>query len=32
LGQRGHVSWKTYHVAIILNDNWMVRIETGATD
>ncbi len=31
LGQRGHVSYKFYHSAAILNDAWMQRIESGAT-
>lgn len=31
LGQRGYAGWKSYHAAIILNDNWMARAETGAT-
>lgn len=31
LGQRGSVAWKTWHVATILNNAWMVRIETAAT-
>ena len=32
LGQRGHVSWKTYFAALILNDAWLVRLECAATD
>ncbi len=32
LGQRGHVSWKAYHAAVILNDAFMVRIEALVTD
>lgn len=32
LGQRGYIGWKTYHAAAILNDNWMVRVETAATN
>lgn len=32
LGQRGHVSYKFYHAAAILNDAWMQRIESGATN
>jgi len=32
LGQRGHVGWKTYYTAVILNDAWMVRAECAATD
>lgn len=32
LGQRGYVSWKTYYTAVILNENWMARLETGVTD
>lgn len=31
LGQRGSVAWKTWHVATILNNAWMVRIEAAAT-
>lgn len=31
LAQRGHVSWKAYQTAVILNDAWMVRIEVAAT-
>ncbi len=30
LAQRGTVGWKGYHACIILNDNWMIRIETAA--
>ena len=29
LGQRGHVGFKFYTTAVILNDAWMVRVETG---
>lgn len=29
LGQRGHVGFKMWATAIILNDAWMVRVETG---
>jgi N4-gp56 family major capsid protein len=32
LGQRGYVGWKTYFVAVRLNENWMARLEVGATD
>ena len=32
LGQRGFVGWKTWFVAVILNQAWMVRMEVGATD
>ena len=32
LGQKGFVGWKTWHTAVILNDLWMARIETCATD
>ena len=28
----GYVGWKTWFVAVILNQAWMVRIEVGATD
>lgn len=31
LGQRGFVSYKMYHAAVILNQNWTVRGEVGAT-
>lgn len=31
LGQRGFVSWKSYHAALILNQTWMVRAEVAAT-
>lgn len=31
LGQRGYVGWKTWFVAKILNENWIVRIECAAT-
>ena len=31
LGQRGYVSWKMWHAALILNQNWVARIECGAT-
>jgi N4-gp56 family major capsid protein len=29
MAQRGHVSFKLYSTALILNDAWMVRVETG---
>lgn len=32
LGQRGYVGWKTWFVAVVLNQAWMVRIEVGTTD
>ena len=32
LGQRGYAGWKAYHAAAILNDNWLVRLELGATE
>jgi N4-gp56 family major capsid protein len=32
LGQRGHISWKSMQTAVILNDMWMVRIESAVTD
>lgn len=32
LGQRGHISWKAMQTAVILNDMWMVRIESAVTD
>lgn len=31
LGQKGAVSWKTYQAAVILNHNWIARLECGAT-
>lgn len=31
LGQRGHVGYKFYHAAAILNDAWMIRIEHGCS-
>lgn len=31
LGQRGYVAWKTYFTAVILNDLWMGRLETAAS-
>ncbi len=30
LAQRGHVSWKAYQTAVVLNDAWMVRCEVAA--
>lgn len=32
LGQRGYVGWKTWFVAVVLNQAWLVRAEVGATD
>lgn len=32
LAQRGHVAWKGYSSTIILNDFWMVRVETAVSD
>ena len=32
LGQVGYVGWKTYYAAKILNENWMARLEVGASD
>jgi hypothetical protein len=32
LAQRGHVSWKSMQTAVILNDAFMVRIESAVTD
>jgi len=32
LAQRGHVSWKSMQTAVILNDAFMVRIESSVTD
>ncbi len=31
LAQRGHVSWKAYQTAVVLNDAWMVRAEVAAS-
>ena len=31
LGQVGHVGWKTYFEATILNQTWLSRLEVGAT-
>lgn len=31
LAQRGYVGWKTWHACVILNDNWMARLECAAT-
>jgi len=31
-GQRGAVSWKFWFAALILNQNWIVRIEAACTD
>ncbi|MBP2230821.1 N4-gp56 family major capsid protein [Azospirillum agricola] len=31
MGQRGYVSWKTYFTAVILNQNWMARLEVSVT-
>lgn len=30
MGQTGSVAWKTWFVAKILNDNWMLRVEVAA--
>jgi len=32
LAQRGHVSWKSMQTAVILNDAFMVRVESCVTD
>lgn len=32
LGQRGFASWKMYYCATRLNESWMVRIESAATE
>lgn len=32
LGQRGYVGWKTWFVAVVLNQAWIIRMEVGATD
>ena len=31
LGQRGFVAWKMWYQAVRLNEQWMVRVETAAT-
>jgi N4-gp56 family major capsid protein len=31
MGQRGYVSWKAYFTAVILNQNWMARLEVAVT-
>jgi N4-gp56 family major capsid protein len=31
LAQRGHVGWKGYQTAAILNDAWMARLEVAVT-
>jgi len=31
IGQRGSVGWNKYHACLILNQLWMIRIETGCT-
>lgn len=31
LAQRGHVSWKAWQTAVILNQAWMARVEVGAS-
>lgn len=31
LGQRGYVGWKTWFVAVILNQTWVYRLEVGAS-
>lgn len=31
-GQRGIVSWKFWYAALILNQNWIIRIEAACTD
>lgn len=32
LGQRGYIGWKTWFVAKVLNEAWMVRLEVAVTD
>jgi N4-gp56 family major capsid protein len=32
LAQRGHIGWKGFHTAVILNDAWMIRIEVACTN
>jgi len=31
-GQRGYIGWKIYFASTILNDNWVVRLESSVTD
>lgn len=31
LGQKGFVSWKTWQTSVILNQNWIARLECAAT-
>jgi N4-gp56 family major capsid protein len=31
VGQRGFVSYKMWHAALILNQNWLSRVEVGST-
>jgi N4-gp56 family major capsid protein len=31
LGQRGYVAWKTYQACVILNHQWIARLECAAT-
>ena len=31
LAQRGHAAWKSMQTCVVLNDNFMVRAEVGAT-
>ena len=32
LGQRGFVSWKAYFAALVLNENWLLRLEVAVND
>ncbi len=32
LGQRGYVSWKMIFAALVLNENWMIRLEVAVND
>ena len=32
LGQRGFVSWKAYFAALVLNENWLLRLEIAVND
>jgi len=32
LGQRGFISWKTYHSSVRLNESWLVRLEIAVDD
>jgi N4-gp56 family major capsid protein len=32
LGQKGSVGWKMYSAEMVLNSDWIVVVESGATD